>query len=503
MEHEEQRPQRRSRQPKQVPGSLIAFGGLLLLAILVFLIVKLVQGPPDVTAGMKRPAPAAVEALSPAPVTGHPAQEAGTEAPAASTDPVPADTTGAATVDSTAPESIAPSAPATTTPAKSEATQTITANSLPEQLLLPLTMAGSWLKTEDRLYFAQPAEGKRVPEVTVDLMCVGDNLMHSTVLKAGEKGDGTYDFHALYKYIKDEVQATDLACINQETIFINDPKEYTNYPIFGGPVDVGVAVADTGFDIITQATNHCYDKFSRGIRDTMAFWRQYPEICDVGIHDSAEDAEIIRVVECKGIRIAILNYTYGTNMGVPYDDWEIDFLDREKCAADIEKAKQISDIVLVFPHWGFENQFTPNAEQREWGQFFADQGVGAIIGCHPHSLQPMEILTGVNGNKVPVFWSMGNFISHMLGNQNMLGGMARLTIAKDRWGAYISATELVPTMCYGTEASGKWEFYGMRLSDYTDEMAANHYVEHTSVQEMWDLFHEIIGSDADSSVWSN
>lgn len=475
---DQQTPQRTSGR-KQQAG--LAACALVLLAILVFLIVKLIQGPPDVTAGMKHPPRAAVETLSPAAA---PSEEAEKAEPAQTEDTQAASTAAPPAAD-------APSQ----TGSPTLQLPTFPAENLTQRLLLPLTLAESWLKTEDRLYFEEPAADKRVPDATVDLMCLGDNLMHSTVLKAGENGDGTYDFHNLYRYIRDEVQATDLACINQETIFINDPKEYTNYPIFGGPVDVGAALADTGFDIITQATNHCYDKFSRGIQDTMAFWRKYPEITVVGIHDSEADAEVLRVVECKGIRIAILNYTYGTNMGIPRDDWEIDFLDKEKCAADIARAKQISDIVLVFPHWGFENQFTPNAEQREWGQFFADQGVGAIIGCHPHSLQPLEILTGADGNQVPVFWSMGNFISHMLGNQNMLGGMARLTIGKDRWGAYITGCELVPTMCYGTEASGKWEFYGMRLTDYTDEMAANHYVEHTSVQEMWDLYHQIVGED--------
>lgn len=350
---------------------------------------------------------------------------------------------------------------------------------------------------------APPETAETAPETEaptdegpVTFMALGDNLMHTVVMEAGLQADGSYDFHDFYRYIKDEVQSTDIACINQETIFIDDPSQFSGYPIFGGPSEVGVALIDTGFDVFTQATNHCYDKFSTGIHDTLAFWRQYPEVTVTGIHDSQEDADKIRVVECKGIKIAFLNYTYGTNMGRPAKDYEIDFLDKEKVASDIAKAKQEADLVLVFPHWGTENTFTPDSYQREWGQFLVDQGVDAVIGCHPHTLQPLEIFTAKDGKQVPVFWSMGNFISHMLGNQNMLGGMARLTFVKDENGARVQDWELVPTMTFGSEDSGKWEFCGMRLTDYTDEMAARHFVEDdTSVDTMWALYRSIVGED--------
>ena len=92
--------------------------------------------------------------------------------------------------------------------------------------LNPVTRIGAALD-QTGAFLLYP-EGRRVPDSTVTLLALGDNLMHSTVLMAGEQGDGSYDFHSLYKYIQDEVQSVDLACINQETIYINDPKEYTN-----------------------------------------------------------------------------------------------------------------------------------------------------------------------------------------------------------------------------------------------------------------------------------
>ncbi len=334
----------------------------------------------------------------------------------------------------------------------------------------------------------------RTPTQSITMLCVGDNLMHNTVMWSGQTEDGGYDFRPMYRYVKDEISAADLAVINQETIYINDPEEFTNYPSFGGPVQIGEALIDTGFDVVLQATNHCLDKGSRGILDTIAFWRQHPEMTFLGIHDSQADADTIRVVECQGMRIAMLNYTYGTNAGLPPEDYMIDYLDDEdRIAAQIAQARAQADLVLVFPHWGSENTFAPDDFQRRWARFFADQGVDAVIGGHTHTLQPLEILTGKDGNHMPVYWSLGNFVSHMAAGQNMLGGMACLTISRDDYGVYVSDCSLRPTMTYGTHDFGRWEFYPMALEDYTDDMAAHHLIDNTSVEEMWELYHEITG----------
>ena len=450
----------RGRAGSRRPSPLLWVGLLLLLALLVFLVLKLFREPSPLAEPPQTSAETAAPETPPAPETTAP-QPSGSEPAVPETEPAP------------------------------EEGQ----NSLGYPLLAPILKAADWLLGSDDYLLEIPVDGKRVPQQTVELLALGDNLIHASLLEAALQPDGSYDFHDFYKYIADDVAAVDIACIQQETILINDPKDYTGYPVFGSPTAVGDALIDTGFDVINHCSNHCYDKFTRGIQNSLDYWRQHPEITVLGIHDSAADAEEIRVVECNGIRIAMLSYTYGTNMGRPAQDWEIDFLDRDKVASDIARAKTISDIVLVFTHWGTEDDHSPNSYQKDWAQFIADQGAGAVIGCHTHSLQPLETIAAADGRKVPVFWSMGNFVSHMLHNQNHLGGMARLTIGKDRFGAFIVSSELIPTMSFGSEDSGKWEFYGMRLTDYTDEMAARHFVENTSVKEMWDLYYSIVGEE--------
>ena len=331
------------------------------------------------------------------------------------------------------------------------------------------------------------------PDV-VTLMALGDNLIHNTVYWSAETEDG-YDFTPFYADIKPTVQSYDLACINQETIFVKDRSMLSNYPAFGSPTEVGDALTDTGFDVVTCATNHCYDKLETGILDTCSYWREAdPHMTVLGIHDSEADAGTLRVVECNNIRIAMLNYTYGLNYSAPQKKWMIDqFSTYDSVAADLDAAEAAADFTIVFAHWGEEGQTEPNRMQTTWAQFLADHGADLIIGGHPHLVQPLEAVTAEDGRTVPVFYSLGNFLSHQDQVRNMLGGMADVTIEKDADGVHITHCELKPTVNVILR-QGEWYFYRpMLLDDYTDELAAQHRFEGSTVEAMRSLFDSITG----------
>ena len=245
---------------------------------------------------------------------------------------------------------------------------------------------------------------------TVTLMALGDNLIHNTVYWSAETEDGGYDFTPFYADIQPTVQSYDIACINQETIFVKDHAMLSNYPAFGSPTEVGDALAETGFDVVTCATNHCYDKLDTGILDTCSFWREnHPDVTVLGIHDSEDDANTLRVVEKNNIKIAMLNYTYGLNYSAPEQKWMVDqFSTFDAVAADLDAARGAADFVIVFAHWGEEGQTEPNQMQTTWAQFLADHGADLIIGGHPHLVQPLTAVTAEDGRTVPVFWSPGN-----------------------------------------------------------------------------------------------
>ena len=347
----------------------------------------------------------------------------------------------------------------------------------------------------------EPGEGNafvvtREP-ASVTLMAVGDNLMHITCVNSGLQVDGSYD----YSYMYDEIQGVDIACINQETPFVEDSALYSNYPCFGGPTAIGDTLVDVGFDLVTHATNHIWDKGETSFYDTINLWKNYPEMTVLGIHETQEDAGVIRTVTKNGITISFLNYTYGLNGFVASEPWMIDLLDdKERIAEDIARAKACSDLVIVFPHWGTEYMFEPTQEQQEWAQFFADEGVDVVIGGHPHVLEPVDVITGKNGNEMICYYSLGNFISHQSNNYQMLGGLATLTITKDDSGTYVSNYQLEPTMTWMRFGGNGYQFYGMKLADYTEDMAMQHHVASCGIQTMWDLYYDIVGNTPAAQV---
>lgn len=331
---------------------------------------------------------------------------------------------------------------------------------------------------------------------TVTLMALGDNLIHNTIYWSAEQPDGSYDFTPVYEEIAKVTAEYDLACINQETIYVNDPALYANYPAFGTPTQVGDALAGAGFDVVTHATNHCYDKLDTGILDTLGFWREnYPDMAVLGIHDSQEAADTIRVVEKDGIRLALLNYTYGLNYSAPANKYMVDTLIRDEVRADLEQAESQADFTAVFVHWGEEGQTRPSQSQRDWAQFMADNGADLIIGSHPHVLQPLETVTASSGREVPVFYSLGNFVSHQLTAIEMLGGMASVELTKTDTGVAVTACELVPTInvIIYRGYSGGFDYRPMLLRNYTEELARQHWIEGTGAEQLWSLWGEITG----------
>ena len=234
---------------------------------------------------------------------------------------------------------------------------------------------------------ALPAEQEPEP-ARVRLMALGDNLIHNTVYWSAELPGGGYDFTPFYAAIAPVVQSYDLACINQETILVSDPALYANYPSFGSPVQVADALAQTGFSVITGATNHCFDKGETGILDTCRYWREhYPRNYHARHPHSQGGRADACVVEKNGIRIAMLNYTYGLNGGAPGNAWMVDrFVTFDAVQDDLTRAKEASDFVIVFAHWGEEGTFRPNDYERTWAQVLTDGGADLIIGgtaCGP------------------------------------------------------------------------------------------------------------------------
>lgn len=324
-------------------------------------------------------------------------------------------------------------------------------------------------------------EPEEVPyvEPEVALIMVGDVLMHMRVTNSGKQADGTYNYDHLFAPTRELVEAADLALVNQEVILGGPELGYSGYPRFNAPYEVADALVEAGFDVVLHATNHTLDKGKEGVLNSLNYWREnYPEIAVIGMQDSQEAQDQIYVYEKDGIRIAILNYTYGTNgLPIPKDmPFIVNLLNEERIASDVARAKEQADFVVVCPHWGTEYTHKASKAQKQWTQFFLECGVDLCIGTHPHVIEPVEWVEDEAGHRMLVYYSLGNYVNSTASEgegigDRMLGAMATVTIARNEAGeVYIKEYGAEPLVTY---VSGNGKFIATYPMDqFTEEMAA-------------------------------
>lgn len=329
----------------------------------------------------------------------------------------------------------------------------------------------------------QPVKPEDVPPVNkvekdrvVSFMAVGDNLIHNSIYIDAKNRHGKYDFNDMYENIKDFVQSKDVAYINQETILGGTKLELSNYPMFNSPQEVGDALVNTGFDWIASCSNHSMDRFEAGIMATLNFWDKYPDVVTTGLNRSEEEANQLKYIERNGVKIGILGYTYGTNgIDLPEGkEYLVNLYSKDRIKKDVERLKGTCDAIVVSMHWGEEYSTTVSAKQQELAQFMADLGVNAIIGEHPHVIEPMDWVTGKDGHQMLVIYSLGNLLSAQIEPINMLGGCAAfdLRISGMNGKVTVENVKFYPTVNHFIPTQRNFKVYF--LKDYTDQLASQH-----------------------------
>lgn len=265
------------------------------------------------------------------------------------------------------------------------------------------------------------------PVYHISLLFAGDLMFHDSQIKVALQPDGTYRFDECFADISDEVKRADVAIVNLETTLSGPP--YTGYPTFRSPDAVLQATLDTGFDLFLTANNHCLDGGARGFERTLDVLDSL-QVLHLGTYRDADERESTypMLMEREGFRIALLNFTYGTNGLKPKGTHIVNYMDTAQIALDIEKARLMRpDVIIALPHWGLEYHQLPSAKQQQMAQWLVDKGVDHIIGSHPHVAQPIELSPD---SSHLIVWSMGNVISNMERFAALGGYMVRMEFTK-------------------------------------------------------------------------
>lgn len=314
------------------------------------------------------------------------------------------------------------------------------------------------------------------------LVAVGDNLMHRSCTLSAKNADGTYDFTKHFANMADIFKAADLAVISQDTVLggIELGATSTETGIFNTAVELADGIADAGINVVLAANNHIMDEGSAGLNTMMSYFStKYPNITLLGVNNSREAKDEPVYVETNNIKIAMINYSYGSNQTADLDasPYLLNQYDEDWLSDILKQAREEADFIIAFPFWGEQNSMDYTQEQERQAQFLADNGVDLIIGSYPHVVEPVKWITAENGDRTLVYYSLGNFQSIQNTVENMLGGQANITISKEEDGTHISdySLDFVVTHYEQRESS---EYYDIvttyPLADYTSDLAARH-----------------------------
>jgi poly-gamma-glutamate synthesis protein (capsule biosynthesis protein) len=276
----------------------------------------------------------------------------------------------------------------------------------------------------------------------LSLLFIGDFMGHLDQINAAyDKVSGNYNYDSSFRKITPILSDADVTIGNLEVTLGVTP--YSGYPQFSSPPAYAAAIKKSGVDVLVTANNHSCDKRKKGVEKTIAILDSL-NIGHTGtfINTESKQTSPAYVIEKNNLRIAIINYTYGTNSIPPSSPNIVNYLEKERVSKDVDAVNTLikPDQIIAFVHWGDQYKDLPNTTQKEWFEYFKSLGVNIVIGAHPHVLQPMEwrSKTALNSASLVVY-SLGNFVSHQRTFPRDGGAVLKLALKKSGEGVEIKS----------------------------------------------------------------
>ena len=355
---------------------------------------------------------------------------------------------------------------------------------------------------------------------TITVGSGGDIIIHSPFYRAKEyRTDGDYDFSACFSYVKRIYEKPSFMAVNLETTLPGKDAGYSGYPMFKSPDSLADSLVSNGADLMLLANNHIYDSGVNGFLRTSEILEE-KKILYTGARHSEEEKKYM-IKDIDGIKVGFINYTYETprsdeKKGIngnpmyssvaPYLN-SFDPNDRETFYAEISQLLASmkldgAEYIISYLHWGNEYKLKESSWQREIAQRLCDMGVDAIIGGHPHVVQPVDVFTSSDGNhKMFCAFSLGNQLSNQRREMMNLstghtedGLVVNLEITKKEDGEVsLTGAEYIPTWVYKNSAGPT--YYIIPL-DNLDTVEADTGISglKSKGQASYDRTYDIIGS---------
>lgn len=302
----------------------------------------------------------------------------------------------------------------------------------------------------------------RDSSITISITAVGDLMCHLIEADYAKTASDSFNFNPYFDSVRKYIESSDFAFANLETVTAGKSAGYSGYPMFNSPDQFITAIKNAGFKLISTANNHAIDRGESGVLRTIKQLRNN-NLNYNGTFTSQKDRDSIRIFDIKGIKVAFLAYTYGTNGNKVPRPYLINIIDTSLIHNDIKAARNKgAEIVLVHFHFGKEYQRYPIDYQKNVVNATISYGADLIIGGHPHVIEPAYYFKSYDPKLDSGFvaYSLGNFLSNQRWRYSDAGVILTIKIEKkipeDKF--YISSVEYTPTWVFKGKIDNKNSF---------------------------------------------
>jgi len=290
---------------------------------------------------------------------------------------------------------------------------------------------------------------------------VGDIMLHEPQMHI--------DFDHTFSRVREHLQSADLAIGNLETVLGG---HFSDFPLFSAPDDFGIALRNAGFDLLATANNHSLDQGVNGLLRNLDFLDEIG-IGSFGTYRSRAERDTVLVREAGGIRFAFLAYSFGTNgQPIPYGrDYLINLMNEGLIQADIARARELADFVIVMPHMGYEYESEVRQMFKDWAMMMLGAGADIVVAGHPHVVQPMGFVqivddAGDQARRGFVAYCLGNFVSSQREVPTETGVMLNLYFERSgNEPPTFAAASYMPTWVKFTDALGQRDIVVLPISE--------------------------------------
>ena len=255
-----------------------------------------------------------------------------------------------------------------------------------------------------------PTPGSDIPRSsrTWTLAFGGDTLLTRRVSPATDPFAG----------IEPPLADADLAIVNLETAISSRGRAQVKDFTFRSAPSFADVIARAGVDVVSLANNHSLDFGLDALDDTVDNLGRV-RVAHVGAGRNLAEALAPAEFDIGGTTVAV----FGASQIIPNGAWPATATrpgiasagkhavnrETQQLLAAVRGAKAANDVIVVVLHWGIEGDPCPSAVQRKLGRLLLDAGATAVLGAHPHVLQPVVPVTTLGGDAV-IAYSLGNFI---------------------------------------------------------------------------------------------